>query len=301
MPPSGSTPTLLLAWHEAREGCVRSVRFGDRTISVTVPPGVQDGQTLVARGDDLPAAGLVVLLRVERQPESVTAFLTARQAGEGEDLRLATLSGMVSIRSPRGVADGQTILFDLASGPLLVTFRIGAPATPGTSTGGGGATTGAVSYTPPPPKPRTYPGVRAGAAFGVLMVVGVVVGVPVYGKAQYAGRKVASLGNYQLAAKAVLMYAQDNDDHMPSGASAAEFLGKIKAYARPATFATLNPNGGEMGVALPLAGKAVGSVERPSETRLLFDTKEWPSHDRAAAYVDGHARYLGSKSWAAGK
>ncbi len=103
-------------------GGERELRFDDgRTLTVRVPPGVDDGGTIRLRGQGEPGAGgsgdLLITLRVADDPVfrregmdlHVDVPVTVGEALRGAKVPVPTLDGQVSVTVPAGMLTGRTL------------------------------------------------------------------------------------------------------------------------------------------------------------------------------------------------
>lgn len=115
-----------------------------------------------------------------------------------------------------------------------------------------------------------------------------------------ATEKSATLSHAKQLALAMHLYATDWDDVLPYAQSSKTVRAVIYPYVKNgATFATQNPNGGELVFNLALGGASIASV--PTEEVLLYDSRPWPDGSRVVAYADGRARSLSAREWASAK
>ncbi len=130
--------------------------------------------------------------------------------------------------------------------------------------------------------------VAVGGCF-VLVVLSAIL-VPVFMQAKLAAQRTATMENYRQVAIGVMMYAADNDDHLPHEfASASALQRAIRPYApEPEAFET------EAGEMLPnenLAGLALGDIAYHDETASIYDSTEWENGGRIIGFLDGSVRY----------
>lgn len=103
-------------------GGERELRFEDgRTITVRVPPGVDDGGTIRLRGQGMPGAGgagdLLITLRVDEDPVfrregmdlHIDVPITVGQALRGAKVPVPTLEGQVAVTVPAGTLTARTL------------------------------------------------------------------------------------------------------------------------------------------------------------------------------------------------
>lgn len=156
-PPGRSRPDaperaeLTVPFVEAVRGTTAAVSVPGRgTVTVRVPPGVEDGQTIPVPGEhgnspgDTPVADLVVTVHVEthhvfsRRGDdlTVTVPITVTEAIRGADVTVPTIENRpITVRIPPGTPSGRTLRIrgrgvptPTGRGDLLITVQIHAPA-----------------------------------------------------------------------------------------------------------------------------------------------------------------------------
>ena len=132
----------------ARRAAVRVALPGGRSVDVSIPDGVTDGQKVRLRGQGrvFPMSGeagdVIVtlkfarhpLFRVEKRDLLLDLPLTLDEAVLGGSVRVPTLTGAVDVNIPAGANDGRTLRLrgkglsaPEGAGDLLVTLRIRLP------------------------------------------------------------------------------------------------------------------------------------------------------------------------------
>jgi hypothetical protein len=268
---------------EAEQGGVFRVGSAEEELVVRVPPGARNGQTV--RDPRYPH--LSVQVRLEGVAPEATAMISDQQRLEGGWIDLITAEGPVSVRIPRGVADGQCVLLETEIGPVRVRFDVVQVRADAVESTGGGR----VAESPPRAKSPVRRPVQWAVTAAVLAGLGGAVGIPATLKAREAAWRTNGLGNYRAMAQAALVYAADHDDRLPE----ANPLAALAAYTEvPDPLLTHNPQRSEMTWewrAEP--GEGLLSLAAPSETALLGESKPWPDGKRLAGFADGHAALVG--------
>jgi curved DNA-binding protein len=114
---------LELDLRDAVLGAERDVRFGDRTLRVTIRPGMADGSRMRLAGQGGPghrggpAGDLLVrirlrphpLVRVEGRDLSMDLPLTVPEAAAGGEVELPTFEGKVRLQVPAGAQTGMRL------------------------------------------------------------------------------------------------------------------------------------------------------------------------------------------------
>lgn len=92
-------------------------------------------------------------------------------------------------------------------------------------------------------------------------------------------------------ATALLQYASDYDDRLPSSFDGESSLRLILSWQGITTFPkTLNPNGGTFIPNANLAGANLAELEDASRTVLVYETMPWPDGRRPIySFADGSA------------
>ncbi len=146
------TYRISITFEEAALGGKRRVRLtGDRTVDVTIPPGVKDGQQIRLKGMGRSSGSVTgdALLRLEISPHPfykreendihVTVPVTLVEAVVGAKVMVPTLNGVVHLTIPPGANTGTTLRLrgrgiqpEKASAPgdQLVTLQIVLPEDP---------------------------------------------------------------------------------------------------------------------------------------------------------------------------
>jgi curved DNA-binding protein len=112
--------TLEITLEEAFSGTKRRVQLNERgrarSIDVTIPPGIPDGQALrVAGGNDRPALLFAIRLRahprfhVEAKDVSLDLPIAPWEAARGAKVTVPTLGGSVGLTVPPGAQSGQKL------------------------------------------------------------------------------------------------------------------------------------------------------------------------------------------------
>jgi len=123
--------------------------------------------------------------------------------------------------------------------------------------------------------------------------------LPVFAQAKQAALKSAALSNIKQIGLAAMMYSSDSDDVLPYVQGTEQFKQVTRPYTRDdKVWTTANPNGGGFRFAMNLAGVSLGSIEKPAETPMIFETNAWPDGRRCVTFVDGHAKRVGKEEWA---
>ncbi len=146
--PAGVRAELGLDLRTAVEGGVRTLTMGQQSMSVRIPPGVRDGETLRLRGQGErlgggPGSDLHLTLRVAEHPVfrragedlHVTVPVTVGEAVGGASIDVPTLDGVVRVRIPSGASPGQTLRVrgkgvqrrGQATGDLYVRLEVAMP------------------------------------------------------------------------------------------------------------------------------------------------------------------------------
>ncbi|HWD40283.1 MAG TPA: hypothetical protein VG944_15650 [Fimbriimonas sp.] len=133
---------------------------------------------------------------------------------------------------------------------------------------------------------------RAAIATTVFALLAVLL-VPVFNQARLAAKEDAAMSNMHLLGLASLMYANDNDNHLPphmeSAAAARAYLQKYAEQdAGLDIFTTANPAGGETLGNPRVSGLDLDAIAEPSETVLFYDSEPWHSEYMLACYSDAH-------------
>lgn len=131
--------------------------------------------------------------------------------------------------------------------------------------------------------------------FGVYGVLGaVIIGailIPLLSRANTGAREKQTLLDIRRLGAAVLLYATDNDNHLPPDMSSAEAARKaVRRYVSDErAFATLNPRGGEF-----VGNRALSGIGfKPDDpnlgrTVMFYESRAWPDGSRAVVWLDGH-------------
>ncbi|QDH13679.1 J domain-containing protein [Formicincola oecophyllae] len=119
---------IHVPFDQAVLGGHQDVRIGDRTVDVTIPPGVESGNTLRLRGKGMPGrpghdgtpgpAGDVLLRLVVGSSPRYRRDGNNLEATQDIDLRTAVLGGKVRVETPKG-AVAVTVQPNSSSGTLL--------------------------------------------------------------------------------------------------------------------------------------------------------------------------------------
>lgn len=140
---------LDLSFHEAISGTTKKIRINGGTMSVKIPPGVEDNARIRLRGKG--AAGvnggepgdLYVRVHAGEHPIfrrsgadlKVTVPISYTEAALGADVTVPTLEGKVTVRVPPGTSPGRTfrvrgkgVATPKRTGDLLVTVEVQIPA-----------------------------------------------------------------------------------------------------------------------------------------------------------------------------
>lgn len=115
---------LQVDFRTAAAGGTRELRFGDgRTLTVRIPPGIRDGETLRLAGQapagqrGAPAGDLLLTVQVAPHPVfaregedlHVELPITVGEALRGATVEVPTLDGQVKLRVPPGTQTGQRL------------------------------------------------------------------------------------------------------------------------------------------------------------------------------------------------
>jgi curved DNA-binding protein len=137
--------TLELSLEEAAKGGQRRLSLADgRDYSVTIPPGVRDGQLIRLSGEGSPGAGngpagdLLLRVRIKPHPRfaregndlRVELPVTPSEAALGATVRVPTLDGTAKVKVPAGSSSGRRLRLrgqGIAGGDLYATVSIKVP------------------------------------------------------------------------------------------------------------------------------------------------------------------------------
>jgi curved DNA-binding protein len=137
--------TLELSLEEAARGGRRKLSLADgRDYSVTIPPGVRDGQLIRLSGEGSPGAGsgpagdLLLRVRIKPHPRfaregddlRVELPVTPSEAALGAAVAVPTLDGTAKVKVPAGSSSGRRLRLrgqGMAGGDLYATVSIKVP------------------------------------------------------------------------------------------------------------------------------------------------------------------------------
>jgi curved DNA-binding protein len=137
--------TLELSLEEAARGGQRKLSLADgRDYSVTIPPGVRDGQLIRLSGEGSPGAGngpagdLLLRVRIKPHPRfaregddlRVELPVTPSEAALGATVAVPTLDGTAKVKVPAGSSSGRRLRLrgqGMAGGDLYATVSIKVP------------------------------------------------------------------------------------------------------------------------------------------------------------------------------
>ena len=113
---------LSIAFDESAYGVEKRIQVNNRAITVKVPPGIKDGQTLrlSGQGESIPggrASALLVTIAVQPHPNFMREGLDIitqtsvpfTLAALGGKIRVSTLKGQVELKIPAGTQPGQQL------------------------------------------------------------------------------------------------------------------------------------------------------------------------------------------------
>jgi curved DNA-binding protein len=137
--------TLELSLEEAAKGGRRKLSLADgRDYSVTIPPGVRDGQLIRLSGEGAagigngPAGDLLLRVRIKPHPRfaregndlRVELPVTPSEAALGATVRVPTLDGTAKVKVPAGSSSGRRLRLrgqGMAGGDIYATVSIKVP------------------------------------------------------------------------------------------------------------------------------------------------------------------------------
>jgi hypothetical protein len=107
-----------------------------------------------------------------------------------------------------------------------------------------------------------------------------------------------SLSNLRQLALATQMYAQDNEEMLPTWKTPDDLKAELniadKIWTQPLSNLPYQPN--------PLvAGKALGDFADPEDVILFYEQTPYADGGRCAAFLDGHVQYMSAQVWEAAK
>lgn len=115
---------------------------------------------------------------------------------------------------------------------------------------------------------------------------------------QMAAKKTATLSNLKQVDIGTMMYLSDYDDVMPYAQSTRAVAFVTEPYMKNRElWKTYNPNGGKIQFNMALAGVNSSDIDKPAETPIFYETKEWPDGSRCVAFADGHAKIIAKNNW----
>jgi|AGTN01.1.fsa_nt_gi DnaJ-class molecular chaperone with C-terminal Zn finger domain len=129
---------LSVDFTEAALGAVKRLNLGGRTLDVTIPAGLKDGQTLRLKGQGDLGGDLLVEVSVAphrvftRKGDDVHVELpvTLAEAVQGAKVPVPTLTGRVMVTVPPGANNGTVLRLKgkgIAGGDQYVTLRLALP------------------------------------------------------------------------------------------------------------------------------------------------------------------------------
>lgn len=115
---------------------------------------------------------------------------------------------------------------------------------------------------------------------------------------QIAAKRAATLSNMKQISLGLIMYASDYDDVLPyaQGTEAVKYV-TYPYIKNVQIWKTYNPNGGDIRFNMCLAGADFADIERPAETVMFYESKQWPDGTRCVAFTDGHVKMLDPNVW----
>ncbi|MGD8487155.1 MAG: J domain-containing protein [Chloroflexota bacterium] len=111
-----ATADATISLEEVMRGCVRHLQVGGKTLEVTVPPGVRDGQRIRLTGKAEGGGNVYITVRVARHPVftrdgvdlDMELALTLGEALLGAEVHIATLDGKkLALTIPPGTQNGR--------------------------------------------------------------------------------------------------------------------------------------------------------------------------------------------------
>lgn len=117
---------------------------------------------------------------------------------------------------------------------------------------------------------------------------------PIYTINPVTPRSIANLSNFKQVNLAAMMYAADNEEHLPiTFTTNQDLIESLGSYTKnDKVFLSLNVVHAEMLGNRFLSGADLNSVTAPDETVTLFESNDWPEKNwRCLAFVDGHVKY----------
>ena len=148
--------------------------------------------------------------------------------------------------------------------------------------------------------PRRQPSFSWVGAFLVLALFGMIAAVlfPVFARARAKASQNNCLSNVKQCGLGMIMYASDHKDHLPSAATWVQdtlpYLKNVQIYMCPN-----DTSGEQVSYAMNphLSGAALGSIENPAETVMVYDAEHGvPAYRHNdglnVCFADGHVKWL---------
>ena len=132
--------------------------------------------------------------------------------------------------------------------------------------------------------------VGCGVAFvGFIVLVAIL--FPVFAQARVRAQRQRTLVNARQLGRAVLMYAEDNDQLLPLDLSTARAAQPVLGVyiADDRAYTTFNPAGGEFLGNPKISGSSLKSYPSLRQIVLFYESREWRDRRRIVLWLDGHA------------
>jgi len=134
-----------------------------------------------------------------------------------------------------------------------------------------------------------------------VAAIGASVMFPVFAKARQKARQTTSISQLRQVACAMQMYAQDNNDHLPTLKTAADTK-KITAYLGDSKQMLISPLTNEPYTFNPLInGRTMSSFPDLSIIIVAYEKTPGPDGIHCAAFLDGHVAVFEGPTWEAAK
>lgn len=164
-------------------------------------------------------------------------------------------------------------------------------------------------YSAPPSVPTTSPGrnpvliaviVCAALCVVCLPIAGAIL-FPVFSQARLAAEKRITVSRLKQIGTAALIYATDNDDHLPpvmtSALDAGPYIGKFVALTTEGetleqALTSKNARSNTLRGNETLAGQDPFELQQPQLTLMFFDSMDWPGGKRCVGMADGSAKTI---------